>query len=238
MFTIPSGTSVPKRLISALTALSVALTVLGACIPIPKAVSLSGSSFQGSPVPLAADEGIVILSVNDWASTDSMAACVRDAVAGSSRATRIVPLDQFRSAAGGIFATPDVLTGEETPYVLNVLTGEEIGDALRRARSAEFAALKLRYVFVVEGATVTSEIDKFGYPIVTVVGRWSADKRTDIQVTVWDAIDGRRLESIATSASGVEAITFVGLYSLWGYAPTESRACRDIAGKILRLTGP
>jgi hypothetical protein len=203
--------------------MAVALTALGGCIPVPKPVSLSGSAFQESRLALAPDEGIVIVGYSFEDSNVGMASCVRDAVSHASPKTWMIPLDEFRQAAGGVFAA----RGD--------LYDEAVSDALRGTRSAELNALNVRYVFVVQGSTATNERNRLGYPIVTVVGRWSDDKKTDIQLTAWDATDGERLESISTSATGVEATTFVGLYIVAGFAPTESRACRDMAGRILRF---
>jgi hypothetical protein len=198
----------------------VALTFLGACVPIPKPVDLSGSIFQESRTPLAADDAIVVLAQSSSDDDFRITACVREAVADISD-VRIVPADQFRYAAG-LFATA------------SVPSEEAIGEALRRASSADGSTLKPRYVFIAKGTTATSERDRLGVPIMTIVARWSDEKRTDIEVTAWDAINGQRLESITTSASGVEATTFVGLYAVIGFAPTESRACRAVARKITR----
>ena len=122
-----------------------ALAVLSACIPIRNEVSLSRTGFQGSRVPLAPDEGIVIFGVR---SDDGMAACVRSAITGAATPTRVVPLNEFQSATGGVFASPTASATEQA-----------VSDALYNATaSPAYTALKMRYVFMVEGETVTTGV--------------------------------------------------------------------------------
>src|SRR5262249_41099042 len=153
---------------------------------------------------------------------DSMAACVRSAVANASPSTRIIQLDQFRPVAGGALAKPAPLIGAAS-----------IADGLRSASATPaFAALNVRYLFMVEGATeMPNQKDEGGGLGGVPIFDTSHNKRTHIGVTGWDAKTGQKLASFTTDSAGFEDFVSVGLIiNVLEYARTESTACKDMAG--------
>ena len=222
-----------------------ALVTVSACIPIRNDVTLNGSLPQMSATPLGADEGIAVIGWGGppdetsesfllakdaarhararWRSGERMAACVRDAVADSSRPARIVQPDEIGPASADFFGARDTL-----------LSDEKISDVFRSATtSSSFAALRARYVVMVGGSTQTSgEWHSHGGGMP--VGAFGHKKRTYIRADIWDAIKGTKLESLWTDASGAEEVLSAALViNFWNYAPTESTACKDMADKIL-----
>jgi hypothetical protein len=158
-----------------------------------------------------------------WRSGERMATCVRDAVSDSVRPARMVELSEIRPAAPGFLATQNAL-----------LTEDAISITVRNAAaSPAFAALKIRYAFLVGGSTENSDhwnSSGGGVPVAASGHK----KRTYIQTDVWDLMTGSRLESFFTDASGAEEIFSAGLViNTLNYAPTESTACKDMADKIL-----
>jgi hypothetical protein len=197
------------------------LTGLAGCIPFKGDVNVYGAPVGPAARPLAAGDGIAILAQGGAAEDSAIAGCVKSAVADASPATRIVPAKEFRKAVGGILA------GAKT-----MLTDEETGRAFREAMaSSALADSKLRYVFMVSGATD----DRNWHDSATAgVGVGSSEKSTHIEAAAWDAATGEKIDSFSTSTSGHPTMVMIAFITFWEYAPTESAACKDMARKILR----
>ena len=147
---------------------------------------------------------------------------MRNAVAATAPALRIIPAEQLGTFTEDVFS----LNAKDG------LTDEAIEGALHSARaSAAVADLKLRYVFVVDGGTAERnwhDSATFG------VGYGSGEKSTDLQVAIWDAVKGERLGALSAHSSGQPSLLIVGVIGFLEYTPTESEACKHMAGTIRR----
>ncbi|HVM81815.1 MAG TPA: hypothetical protein VMU06_22535 [Stellaceae bacterium] len=196
------------------------------CVPIKGKVSLqSGSEISGGGERLREGEGIAILGASR-AGDDEIAKCVREALAAASPATRIAPAEKLRSSAGGALASANAAQSEQ-----------EIGRALQEAiASHAISDLALRYVYTVEGATGEDGYTQtMGNTFATAgVGVFGSTKFTHIEATVWDAATGHRLGLLKSWASGRVSTVIILPIGFYTYAPTESTACKEMAGQILR----
>ena len=199
-----------------------ALFLVSACIPLKG--SVSSMNFQNISVPgepLQVGDGIAILGLA--VSNDDLASCVERAVADASRTIRLVPAGQLRAAAGGALASANAS-----------LTEEEIGRVLREAAASPAAAqLAVRYVFTVDGATAETDYHE-SPPRTGYAGVASHSQSTDILVAIWNATTGKKLGTLRAVASGRPSMAMIGLIVFWAYTPTESTACKDMAGQIVR----
>jgi len=202
----------------------VATIVLTAgCIPFRGEVTLSPGSIselESKAEPLQGDEGIAFLGRTSR-THKGIAACVRKAVAATTPPLRIVPAEKLGTSGG-----------DALPLMKDALTDDAIEAGLRSTKaSVAIADLKLRYVFVVDGATVERNWhDSATYG----VGYGSGDKSTDLQVAVWDAAKGERLGSLSTHSAGRPSLLMIGFIGFLEYSPTESEACKHMAGEIRR----
>ena len=204
---------------------AIALTGLTACIPIPIKgnVSFVATEVTADSAPLerlGATEGMAILSRNGSAGDGGIAACVSDAFAKASPGTRIVPAKQVREAIGGTLAGAKSMAADG-----------EIAQAMRSAQTAPaLAALGLRYVTFIEGATQSSGARSAG--CATYVCEDISDKRTRIEATIWNATTGDKLAMRRTETAGqTSTVGTIGI-AVYTYAPTEATACKDMAGKL------
>ncbi len=212
----------PRFYTSALGAVA-AVVALSGCIPIEGEIAArSWRSVQPATGSLTGSEQVVILG-RSTTDDGGFPECVSDELSKSSPQIALFAPQEFRAAVGGKLSESKL----RLPYA-------EIEDHLQTQRALAVSVDRgIRYVFVVEGDTTETDNHSSGGGGAAISG---STRRTQISAHIWDGSTGEGLGELNVSTEGHPYMFSAALIiNIMEYAPTETKACENMATEILQF---
>jgi len=148
--------------------------------------------------------------------------CIRTALEIAQLRVRVVSPEEFRQIAFPDLAPESAIHSSE--YLSILLTDQRFRDRI--------APLRIRYIISISGVTEQSLV---GAGAGAMAGLIVWDRRSRLRASVLDLTRASLQENISADASGNPWVLIVGGLPLFIPADTDSQACRDFGGSIVKF---
>ena len=193
------------------------LLILGGC------TTTQVNEVSDIPTEIQTLQGVALVFSHDARDVEREASdCIRAAIESEQLRVRIVSADEFRRTAFPDLQPEAAVHSSE--YLAVLLNDQRFRDRI--------ASLGIRYLISITGVT---EEGLVGAGAGSMAGLMVWDRRTQLSASVLDLAKASLEEDIRAHATGNPWLLNVGGLPLYIPAATESQACQDLGGAVVRF---